>query len=207
MIKVFPNMDTTSNTYLIKEDEKIYIVDPGSLNLDNLINYLKENEIKIEAIILTHGHFDHIMGLPVILNYQIAPIYLHEKDYDLLFNPSLSLLSWAGMKQELLDEYLSKTKVYTLKEDDIIANFKVIHTPGHTAGSICLLNEKEKIMLSGDTIFKGTYGRTDLPTGNSRELRDSISKILKLDKDIKVYPGHSDATTIEDEYYNYMSYY
>lgn len=203
----FENKDTTSNTYLLELETKKYIIDPGSLDMNELMTYLRENKINLDGIILTHGHYDHIIGIVEILNYQNINIYICEVERDFLTRPDYSLLYYSNLEQKDLDNAIEKTNVITLKDGEIFEGFKIIHTPGHTKGGICLYNEEEKILISGDTLFKGTYGRVDLPTSNPRDMRDSIRKLLSLDKETKVYPGHSDTTTIGDEYKNYYSSY
>lgn len=206
-IKLFYNKDNTSNTYLVKTKENYYIIDPGSTNMEELIDYLNNNNIDLSAIILTHGHFDHINGIPDILKYKNVPIYIYEEEKEFLYNPRLSLLFWGDLDQNILDESLKNANIITLKEGDIIDAFEIIHTPGHTKGSICLYNKDENILISGDTMFKGSFGRTDLPTGNSRDMRDSFRKLFTLEHNTDVYPGHGDKTTILDEYRAYYSSY
>lgn len=203
----FENKDTTSNSYLVNLEGYSYIVDPGSKNMENLINYVKDNNINIKSIILTHGHFDHIVGLPSILKEWNVDIYISELDEEFLHNPSLNLISWYDMEQSEIDEALKNINIIKLNDGDILDIFKIILTPGHTRGGICLYSKKHKKIITGDTIFKNSYGRFDLPTGNSRDLRDSINKILKLPSDTEIFPGHGDITTVGEEYYIYYSGY
>ena len=205
-IKVFFNEETTSNTYLIEKKSKKYIIDPGSLKMNKLLEYIKSNNFEIEGIILTHGHYDHIIGIPTLIDeLGINKIYISNIEKEFLYNPSYSLLFYSDLDQKVLEESLSKVEIIELVPDSILEDFEIIHTPGHTKGGICLYDKGEKVLISGDTMFKGTYGRVDLPTGNSREMRDSIYKLLKLDKNTVVYPGHGESTTIEQEYNMYYS--
>ena len=159
------------------------------------INYIKEKNYNLLGILLTHGHYDHIIGIPEILEYKKVPVYVSEKDYEFLFDSTLSLSLWYD-----LDFKLSKNvEVIGVKEGDKVCGLEVIATPGHSQGGVCYLNREEKFLFSGDTIFKMTYGRTDFPTGSLSALRESISKILKLDGDIVVYPGHGGETEVKEE--------
>lgn len=205
-IKVFFNEETTSNTYLIEKKSKKYIIDPGSLKMNKLLEYIKSNNFEIEGIILTHGHYDHIIGIPTLIDeLGINKIYISNIEKEFLYNPRYSLLFYSDLDQKVLEESLSKVEIIELIPYSIFEDFEIIHTPGHTKGGICLYDKGEKVLISGDTMFKGTYGRVDLPTGNSREMRDSIYKLLKLDKNTLVYPGHGESTTIEQEYNMYYS--
>lgn len=201
----FENKDTTSNTYLINLANYSYIVDPGSKDMNNIINYIKNNNIKLKAILLTHGHYDHIVGIPSILSNWNVDIYISENEREFLNNPKLNLIYWYDMEQLELDNALENANIKIYEENLDI--FKIINTPGHSKGGICLYNEFEKKIISGDTIFKNSYGRFDLPTGNRRELSDSILKILSLPKDVIIYPGHGEKTNVESEYNNYYSGY
>ena len=204
-IKTFNNTDTTSNTYLLEINDKYYVIDPGNIEMKNLITYLEENKINISGIILTHGHYDHIIGIPKILEYKNVNVYISNIEKEFLYNPRYSLLFYSDLNQTELEESLSKTNVIELIPGESFEGFEIIHTPGHTKGGICLYSKNENTLISGDTMFKGTYGRVDLPTGNFRDMNDSLLKLLKLGKETVVYPGHGDTTTIGNEYNMYYS--
>ncbi len=204
-IKTFNNIDTTSNTYLLEINDKYYVIDPGNIEMKNLITYLEENKINISGIILTHGHYDHIIGIPKILEYKNVNVYISNIEKEFLYNPRYSLLFYSDLNQTELEESLSKTNVIELIPGESFEGFEIIHTPGHTKGGICLYSKNENTLISGDTMFKGTYGRVDLPTGNFRDMNDSLLKLLKLGKETVVYPGHGDTTTIGNEYNMYYS--
>lgn len=202
-IKLFDNFRTQSNTYLIIRDNICYMVDPGGTNMSDIINYLKENQNLIfEGILLTHGHYDHIIGIPEVLEYKKVPVYISEKDYNFLYDSSLSLATWIGRDFKLSDD----VEVHKFKEGDEIFGFNIIETPGHTHGGVCFYDEKNSTLVSGDTIFKGTYGRVDLPTGSMNDMNNSIAKLMKLDGETIVYPGHGEHTYIKDEKSRYMFY-
>ena len=210
-IKRFLNDNAAqSNCYVISYENDCYVVDPGQEEMDEVIVYIKENNLNLLAILLTHGHWDHILGIPSILEYKEVPIYISEKGYEFLFNPELSLFAWREGKFELS----SNAQIITLKENDKLGkngkliedegsngifNFEIIGTPGHSRGDICYYDKANKMLISGDTLFAGSYGRVDLPTSDPIQMGKSLKKLMALDADVKVYPGHSFDTTIGQE--------
>lgn len=198
--RFFNDNVAVSNCYLLIRDKKCYVVDPGGLDMSNVIEYIENNELELEGIFQTHGHYDHILGIPSIVKYKEVPVYISEGGYEFLYNPELSL-SIYGYKNFVIS---NEVEVIRIKENDEIFGFKIIETPGHSSGDICFYNEKEKILISGDTMFKGTYGRLDLPTSNSGDMWKSLEKLLKLPIDTVVYSGHGESTTIGEEKRNYI---
>ena len=203
-----------SNCYVISYENDCYIIDPGEETMTQVIDYIKENSLNLLAILLTHGHWDHILGIPSVLEYKKVPIYISEGGYEFLFNPELSLLAWREGEFELS----SDAQIITLKESDKLGkngkvteenvnnglfNFEIIETPGLSRGDICYYDKANKVLISGDTMFAGTYGRVDLPTSDPIQMGKSLKKLLALDEDIRVYPGHFFDTTIgkEKRYY------
>ena len=201
-VELFMNQKTNGNSYVVDNGKDCYIVDPGGFDMSSLLNYIDEKKFNLSGVLLTHGHYDHIIGLPEIMAYKDVPVYISEKDYDFLYDSSLSLTLWIDMDFKLSKE----VKVIKLKEGDEIFGFKVLETPGHTHGGVCYYNEKEKILMSGDTIFKANYGRTDLPTGNSEEMKKSIERLFELPGDTVAYPGHGGEVSIAQnkEYFEYL---
>ena len=204
------NNEAQSNCYVISYENDCYVIDPGQEEMDEVIAYIRENNLNLLAILLTHGHWDHILGIPAILEYKEVPIYISEKGYDFLFNPELSLFAWREGKFELS----SNVQIITLKENDKLGkngklsedtgtnevfNFEIIETPGHSRGDICYYDKANKMLISGDTLFAGSYGRVDLPTSDPIQMGKSLKKLMALDADVKVYPGHSFDTTIGQE--------
>ena len=188
-----------TNCYFLKNKEtgELLIVDPGDA-ADMIERKVSEMQGKPVGILLTHGHFDHIIGIPEIINYKKIPVYIGENDFEFLYDSTLSLSLWSDM-----DFTLSKDiEVIKLKENDEVFGFKVINTPGHTHGGICYYNIDENVMFSGDTIFKMSHGRTDLPTGNMKELEQTLEELFKLNSSILIYPGHGGTTTIGAEKQN-----
>jgi glyoxylase-like metal-dependent hydrolase (beta-lactamase superfamily II) len=172
------------------------LIDPGA-EPDKIIAQLTAMSLRPGHIFLTHGHFDHVLALPDIhAAYPEAPVAIHRDDMPYLGpNPprlrghSLGIsggLSWLGSIQEL-------------KDGDRAGPFKVLSTPGHTPGSVVFLLEEQRIMFSGDTLFKGDCGRVDLPGGDQGKIERSLKRLLALDGGIAVLPGHGESTTIAAE--------
>ena len=170
-----------------------------------MISFLHQNGLNLTHILLTHAHFDHVMGLgDVIKEFPKAEVFVSYEDDFFLRNKgegNIELLS-KGFPFMLtaFKRYLDELpQTYSFYSDSILS-FRVIRTPGHTKGSVCLYDEKERILFSGDTIFKGSYGRTDFPGGDQRELFTSIKELIKTVKDdTLVLPGHGEFTSIKDE--------
>ncbi len=178
------------NTYLIIKDDKAILIDPGmDLDLSYLSNY------NITDILITHAHIDHIDG---IKHFKNANIYISKEDEVKLYDSSLSLYSMMNMKTPFKENTLN---IKTVKDGDLLylldINIRVISTPGHTNGSVSYL--VNNILFSGDTLFKNSIGRTDFPTGNMIDMKNSLAKFAKLKTEIIVYPGHEEKTTIKDE--------
>ena len=187
-----------TNSYLIlNEDTKeVLIVDPATCS-DYLLSHVKSNGYIPKGILLTHGHFDHVMGIEGWLNEYEIPVYLHEDEKEVLANSNLNLSVMIG-------KYYAYDKVETLKDGAILDiagfSFEVIHTPGHTQGGCCYYEAKEAVLISGDTLFKSSVGRSDFPTGNMNTLVKSIKeRLFVLPDDVMVYPGHNSLTCIADE--------
>lgn len=192
-IKVFVNDNVAaSNCYVLSRNEKCFVIDPGSYNMSEVIEYIKDEGLELEGILQTHGHYDHILGIPNIVEYKKVPVYISEKGYDFLYNPELSL-SVYGYKNFIISKEIEVKKI---KENDEIFGFKILETPGHSIGDVCYFDEENGVLFSGDTMFKGTYGRVDLPTSNSADMWKSLQKLILLPNSTMVYPGHGDVTTI-----------
>ena len=188
-----------TNCYLAvnRETKEALIVDPGD-NAMLIMTRCGELGIKPSAILLTHGHFDHVLAVPELRQTLKLPVYMMEEEQNVLGDASMNLSAiMASSPIRLKADHL-------LKDGDQIELagfcFRVIHTPGHTVGSCCYYEEEEQVLFSGDTLFEGSYGRTDFPTGNISELIRSIQdKLLILPDEVRVYPGHMGDTTIAVE--------
>lgn len=165
-------------------DNKCFVVDPAGSNLTfdehKIVDYIKSNGMECVEIVLTHSHFDHITGIVAIRNaFPNAKIAIHKDEFDEMQNPpgplGTAVLQYIGSDELLAEVRKQPSADIALKESDDIFGWKVIHTPGHTKGSICLYNEKEGILIAGDTIFDyGGYGRTDMPGGSDSDMINSL---------------------------------
>lgn len=194
-IKTFITGPIDVNTYLvINQKNEAFLVDPSGY--DDIVSYIDDKNVNLKFILLTHGHYDHIYKLDEITDKYQCPVYIHEGDSDCIKDPSKNLSSYAN-------EYVSfDIKPNKLTEGEhTIDNFKinVIHTPGHTPGSAIYYLKQQRIAFTGDFLFKGTIGRTDLPLGDMRKMQKSIEKIKMLSKDTIIYPGHGPKSNIKSE--------
>ncbi len=157
--------------------------------------FLKTHDLTLKRVVLTHGHYDHIAGLNKILEYiPNIKVFIGEEEKEFLSEGSLSLsMALNGTLFKYNGDFT------TVKEGDEVAGFKVIDTPGHTRGSKCYYHDKEKIIFSGDTMFRRSYGRFDLPTSSREALFDSLKKLCTYPLETRVYSGHTEVTTIEEE--------
>ena len=186
------------NCSILSENGKAWIVDPGQ-EADRIADLLAEKGLEPAAILLTHAHFDHIGGIPgLIERFPDLPVYVHEKDMPMFGHPL----------NQLLPEYPSFAKPKELRGLEGLEGLEVIETPGHTPGGVCYYfpnfqtsqtSKPLHLLLSGDTLFAGSVGRTDLPGGDMATLMDSLQKLTVLPDDTLVIPGHGMHTTIAAE--------
>lgn len=192
------SFETYTNMYVVADEntKEGILIDAGA-GEDKIINYIEKMDIKLKFIILTHCHVDHIAALRAFQKeYPRVPIVINREDKAGLANASINMCELLGVENNFPDANLTVADGDSIKFGDLEA--KIIHTPGHTAGSMCILINDA--LFTGDTLFKGTYGRTDLKTGSEREILWSIrDKLLKLPDDTIVYPGHGATTIIRDE--------
>lgn len=190
MIDVKTFFYTYSNCYLVSINEFNIVIDPS-------VPYDYLNVDKVDACFITHAHFDHFSFLETYLNKGIT-FYMDEKAYDKLFNNDLTL---ASLFYQEVNYNLFREKLIFLKENDEISigeeKIKTLKMEGHTSCSIIILIRD--LMFSGDTLFKGSVGRCDFPTGNSLKLKYSLDKIKKFKVNYHIYPGHDDDTFLFEE--------
>lgn len=188
-----------TNGYLVWDGEgNAVMVDPGG-DPSEVVSFIQKQGLDLKRVLLTHGHADHLFGLEAIRSLAREGVGVHEDDGDCLGNPEVNLSAWMG-------EGCSCSPAETLFRDGDrfsvgTMNFEVVHTPGHTEGGVCyLIREGEEVLLlSGDTLFAMSVGRTDLPGGDSAVLRLSLEKLAGLPDEVPVYPGHGPDTTIGTE--------
>ncbi|GFI50280.1 MAG: MBL fold metallo-hydrolase [Dorea sp.] len=191
----------STNCYLAvnEETKQTVVIDPAASS-PNLMNHIEAEGLKIEAILLTHGHFDHIMGIDGFLKKYKVPVYVHEADRELMNDPKLNQSSsyTAGYTFSGA-EYIQDGQVLHFAGYD----FEVFHTPGHTPGCCCFYVRQKGVLFSGDTLFANSVGRTDFPGSSMSELVRSIrEKLMTLPDETRVYPGHMGETAIGHERVN-----
>jgi len=186
-----------TNVYFLKNVKtgEVLVVDPGD-SANELISYLKRENLMPRAVLLTHGHHDHILAADAIRKAFDIPVCCYEAEETLLMDARLNGSAGFGPVCTLKPDVL-----FTDGEEKEMAGmrFTVLHTPGHTAGSCCYYFAQYKTLMAGDTLFQASYGRTDLPTGNMRQMIASLRKLLALPDDVVVYPGHGEASFIAFE--------
>ncbi len=188
------------NCYITGDKDEAIVIDPGA-NSEKICAFLKQNDIKVKYVVLTHCHFDHITAAEDVLEFTGAELVSCKNEAENLLNENVNMtgrFSKNVFKREA-DLYVSEGDV--IKSGDV--SFKVIETPGHTSGGMCLYSEDEDVVFTGDTLFCQSIGRSDFPSGNFNDLMLSIkNKLLKLPPKTRVLPGHDMETTIENEIKN-----
>lgn len=196
-IESFCDNSDNANTYLIYNDLECVIVDPA--NNDNILKkYMGER--KIVGILLTHGHYDHFKTLNKLLDND-SLIYMHKNAYTKLLDVNMSYAKAFGCN-ECLELPLDKLKFVVMNEKINLGSFivKCLYTPGHTDCMMSYLIDDN--LFSGDFLFKHTIGRTDLVTGSLIRMQNSLREIKKIKNNLRIYPGHGDVTTLEEELKN-----
>ncbi len=193
IIPICPNA-FASNCYLLVSDGEALVVDP-SVSVDAILRAAKEEGATLVGILLTHGHFDHILSLDLLRAAEKIPAAIHEHDAVMLTD---------GKKNAFYDffgqERTYKAAEKTLSDGDLIPLgtelITVLHTPGHTGGSVCYLCDGA--IITGDTLFSGTFGRCDLWSGDADKMRSSLSRLRSLDSSLFIYPGHGESARLGD---------
>lgn len=187
-----------TNCYIITKNDKSIIIDPGH-NDKRLMDYIRKENLNIEKILLTHGHFDHIAGTDMVRDATGAKVYIHELDNEMLSNPNKNgsaLMMGMGIKIREADEFVYDGEKIDFEGSEI----EVIFTPGHSKGGVCYKIDDAGVIFCGDTLFLRSIGRADLYGGSIEVLESSIrNKIYTLDKNYTLLSGHGDPTDIEGE--------
>lgn len=185
------------NCYVVYDENTLQavVIDPGD-EPDLILDFIKEESLTTKYILCTHGHFDHIGAVKEIKDETGAKIILHEKDLEIYMNSPAIAMQFFGIEIEHQPE-----PEILVNDDDSVKietiEFKIIHTPGHSPGSISIYSEKH--LFTGDTLFAGSVGRTDIIGGNMNELMNSLRKIATFPADTVVLPGHGPKTKISIE--------
>ena len=192
------DLGTNCYTVVNTKNREAVIIDPAA-GAPFLINMVRNQSYDLKAVLLTHGHFDHMAAVPELKKaFPDVPVYIGEDDVDILGSASANLSAMFSSRP------LSLTADKTVKDGDILEftgfSFKIIAVPGHTRGGVCYYLEAEKMLFDGDTLFCRSIGRSDFPTGDGELLLKSIKeKLFTLPDDTTVYPGHEMRTTIGAE--------
>ncbi|GEN68192.1 MBL fold metallo-hydrolase [Chryseobacterium rhizosphaerae] len=189
----------SENTYIIyNENKNAWLIDPGNMSAQEtqaIDNFITENGLHIQKILLTHAHIDHVLGLQWAFDKFKVPVHMHHEDQEIL-----DMLQASGLRFGMTIDPV-KVEVNYIKEGDELdldgEKFKIYHVPGHSPGSVVYHNENQKFMISGDVLFEGSIGRTDLYKGNYEQLIEGITKkLFVLDGDTQVFSGHGNPTSI-----------
>ena len=185
-----------ANCYILETDQKNAVaVDIGG-DPEILLRLLRQQGLQLDRILLTHGHYDHMGGVARVQQETGAPVYIHGDDLGMLTDPVQSLATPMGMQGfEPVPDGKLLTDGAKIRLDDL--ELTVLHTPGHTPGSVCYLGNG--LLFSGDTLFRQSIGRTDFPGGSMPQMRKSLTRLNVLSGDLLIYPGHNGASTLEYE--------
>lgn len=192
-VKTFELGPLQTNTYVLWDEEtrEAIVIDPAD-EPDTLLEFIKDNTLKVKCIFLTHAHFDHVGAVPELKETTKAPILLH-KDELYIYEAARDMAAFWGFNIDPLPEPDS-----TVQDGETIelggTTFQIIHTPGHSPGSVCLYGHG--LVFTGDTLFAGSVGRTDFEGGDYNKLRESFRRIMQLPDETQVFPGHGPSTNI-----------
>jgi glyoxylase-like metal-dependent hydrolase (beta-lactamase superfamily II) len=194
----FPSGPLGTNCYLVicKKTKQAAVIDPASDSWLLVTRACEKSGATLTKVIITHSHWDHIADAAKFVKAQHIPVLIHEEDAPNLRNPGADGLScWLSIEPVEPTAFLKEHGSLSVGDWQC----RVIHTPGHSPGGICLYDQADKILISGDTLFKGSLGRLDLPTGEPERMWASLKKLALLDPDTQVFPGHGPPTTIGNE--------
>ena len=198
-VSVLPLGEMRTNCIIVSDEASGLgaIIDPGGKDsTEKILSLCNTNGITVKYILLTHAHFDHMLSLEALRAATGAPLALHRYDADSLGDPSLTYMEqFAGIHEGCATAEILLDDGDTLTLGDTV--LEVLHTPGHTVGSVCY--KTEVAIITGDTLFHSGIGRCDLYGGDDRAMEQSLKRLASLDGDYKLYPGHGSTTTLERE--------
>lgn len=196
-IVTFPLGELQANCYFLIQDKECVIIDAGD-SADFILEEISRNNLKVKALIATHGHFDHVMAVGELKMSLNVPFYISSKDRFLLDRVEESAKYFLGHTPVVIpiSDTIDFTEVLRIKNFEL----KIIPSPGHTPGSVCIYSKEEGVLFTGDTLFKDGIGRYDFSYSNKKELQISINQLIEvLPEETLVYPGHGDPTTLCEE--------
>ncbi len=194
----FPCGPYRTNAYIVlcRETSQAAIIDPSSRSFNKIAQALQERQSQATKLILTHSHWDHIADASLFVEHMQLPVFIHQEDVDNLIHPgSDGLPYFVPIHGVQPTQFLADQEVFSIGN----SSWQVIHTPGHSPGSICLHCAKEGLLISGDTLFKGSFGSVSLPTGQPERMWSSLKKLASLPEATRVFPGHGPSTSIGQE--------
>ena len=186
-----------SNCFIIQnERSEALVVDPGD-EAERIIGYIGSRRLQVAAYLITHGHIDHVTGLAAVAKAFPAPIAMHPVDMAWAFSSNNQMLPYYDVPERpaVIERELAEGQEWT----DIGYTYTILELPGHSPGHVGFYFEQAGVLFSGDVLFQGSVGRTDLPGGDGRVLTQTLKRLAKLPDETRVYCGHGDCTTIGDE--------
>ncbi len=186
-----------TNCYIVSDIHgTCFIIDPGA-DASIIIDTVTTHHLKPKCIVNTHGHYDHIGANKEIADFFTIPVWCHTNDAGMLIDAALNFSHYSGYPVQ------SPPPQRLLHDGDDISLagtvWRIMHTPGHTKGSMILYSSEARVMFTGDTLFNEDFGRTDLPGGSETEMKDSLQKIAALDGDFTIYPGHGESALLSEQ--------
>jgi len=198
ILEIFPTGPYLTNAILLACEItlKAVVIDPGVGCEKEILNFAKEKNLQIEKILITHSHWDHTADVYELKKKTNAKVYIHKEDAPNLEKPGSDKLPlFAKIKGVKPDHFVKDKEIIKVGK----LNLEVIYTPGHSPGGVCYYLKKEKVLISGDTLFQGSIGNISFPFSDPEKMWESLKKLSKLPPDTKVIPGHGDSTTIGKE--------
>jgi glyoxylase-like metal-dependent hydrolase (beta-lactamase superfamily II) len=186
-----------TNCFIVWNDvREALVIDPGYAG-ETILDFVKERDLKVVAYPLTHGHMDHVSAVAHVYRERPAPVGLHPADALWAFTPANAMPPLFGTPEApaAIERSYAEGQVW----EDAGLRYRVLETPGHTPGSVTFYFEEEGAVFSGDVLFQGSVGRTDLPGGDARTLGNSLRRLAELPDEVTVYCGHGPATTLGEE--------